>query len=170
MNSLSQLFDKFKTYIHENIMDKEWEIKYKILTLISGGLVAIWYLGMMMQLLDIIVDKNYSIFMEYGMVTLTLFGFTLIGGIFEENNKQSLIKLKLFDSSLNFLITSIAFFVIYSISYFLSTNLDGMGAIIVIGAFFICIILSFLGLIMGIVELLKLLIDYRIKLKKTVKT
>ena len=87
MYRISGLIEKLILFFNTKILDKTWEIKYKILVLISGGLVTIWYLGMMMQFLDTIVEKNYTMFMEYGMVTLTLFGFTLIGGIFERDSK-----------------------------------------------------------------------------------
>lgn len=165
MYRIPDLIEKFILFFNTKILDKTWEIKYKILVIISSGLVTIWYLGMIMQFLDIIVEKDYTMFMEYGMVTLTLFGFTLIGGIFERDIDQSPIKLKLFDSSLNFLITSIAFFVMYSTSYFLQSDADLYGKIIIVGTFVISFILGFMGMILGFVHLLKILIEYRIDLK-----
>ena len=165
MSRILDSIEKIKVFIKTKITDKIWEIKYKILVILSSGLVTIWYLGMMMQFLDTIVEGNYTMFMEYGMVTLTLFGFTLIGGIFEDNKEQSPIKLKLFDSSLNFLITSIAFFVMYSISYFFQSDTNLYGTTIIGVTFVISFILGFVGMIVGFVNLLKILIDYRIKLK-----
>ena len=47
-------------------------------------------------------------FLIYGEITLTLFGFTLIGGIFEKNKNHEEIEIKLFDSSLSFLIVTMA--------------------------------------------------------------
>ena len=162
------LIEKLILFFNTKILDKTWEIKYKILVIFSSALVTIWYLGMIMQFLDTVVERNYSMFMEYGMVTLTLFGFTLIGGIFEQDKEQPPIKLKLFDSSLNFLVTSIAFFVMYSISYFFTSNADFSATIIIGGAFVILFILGFIGMIVGFVNLLKILIDYRIKLKNKI--
>lgn len=68
MYRISSLIEKFKLFINTKILDKTWEIKYKILVIISSGLVTIWYFGMIMQLLDTIVEKDYTMFMEYGVV------------------------------------------------------------------------------------------------------
>ena len=164
---MSGSIKKLKDSVKKNIIGQTWELKLKIFSLISGGLFIIWYFGMTMQLLDTLVERNYSMFFDYGMVALTLFGFTLIGGIFEDDKEQSSIKLKLFDSSLNFLITSIAFFVLYSISYFLPKSSDFSGTLVIVCSFFILLFVGFIGMIFGFVDLLKILIDYRIKLKKS---
>lgn len=165
MSRISSSIKKLKTFFNTKVIDQTWEIKYKILTMISGGLIMVWYCGMTMQLIDTFGSGEYSMFLDYGMITLTLFGFTLIGGIFEDDQEQPLIKLKLFDSSINFLITSIAFFVMYSLSYFLPKKMDFLGEKVIVGSFSIALLVGFIGLILGFVELLKILIDYRIKLK-----
>ena len=162
---MSKVSEKIKNFYNTKIVDQSWEIKYKILTWISGGLIVIWYSGMFMQLLDTLPDRKYTMFLDYGLITLTFFGFTLIGGIFEDKEEPAKIKLKLFDSSLNFLITSIAFFVMYSVSYFLPKTMDLPGTIIIVGTFLICLPLAFIGMISGIIKLLRLLINYRIELK-----
>jgi len=102
---MSKLSEKIKKIYNSKIVEQSWGIKYKILTWISGGLIVIWYSGMFMQLLENLPDQKYTMFLDYGLITLTFFGFTLIGGIFEKKDETSLIKLNLFDSSLNFLIT-----------------------------------------------------------------
>ena len=84
----------------------------------------------MIQFINAAVDQEYSMFYEYGQITLTVFGFTLIGGIFENRKKHPKIVKQLFDSSLSFLIASISFFFMYSLSSILTKPTETIGEIL----------------------------------------
>jgi len=84
----------------------------------------IWYIFLSIQLIIALFDKNYNIFFNYAQISLTLFGFTLLGTFFQnrELSKNGLNKeekktiTKLVKINLNFLLTTVCFLVIYSAS------------------------------------------------------
>ena len=89
---------------------KKWPLILRITTVLFSGVSVLWLFGILIQFINAAVDRNYTMFYEYGQIALTAFGFTLIGGIFESKKSQSAIVIKLYDSSLSFLITAISFF------------------------------------------------------------
>jgi len=122
-----------------------------------------------MQFLSSAKTNDYSMFKEYGMVALTVFGFTLVGGIFEKGKNKPEIVTQLFDSSLSFLMTAMAFYFMYSISSVLSDKtvvMDDLQVWIIVGASFIALMVSFFGLIFGLLNLYQVLINYRINFDK----
>ena len=108
-------------------------------------------------------------FKDYGMIALTVFGFTLIGGIFEKRKGRSKIENELFDSSLSFLITAIAFLFMYSLSSALPLDMDQIQTYIVVGSFSVAMFIGFMGMTSGFLDLLKILIYYRVELNKKLK-
>jgi hypothetical protein len=154
---------KFKTDF------SKWPLVLRITTILFGGISLLWLGGIMIQFLNAIKNHDFSMFYEYGTIALTVFSFTLIGGIFEKNKSQSRIVKQLFDSSLSFLITAISFYFMYSLSSFFTNNtisLDTTQNILFVGAFSIAQILGFSGIIMGLLNLYRILVSYRIELEK----
>jgi len=122
-----------------------------------------------MQFIQSVLHQEYSMLKEYGTVALTLFGFTLIGGIFENKKKHPKIVKKLFDSSLSFLITAICFFFMYSLSSVFTKGVNIIGDFqtwLIIISFSTAMIIGFSGIITGLLALYRILVDYRITLDK----
>jgi len=148
---------------------KKWPVILKITTVLFGGVSVLWLFGILIQFINGAVDHDFSMFYEYGQIALTAFGFTLIGGIFESKKPQSDIVIKLYDSSLSFLITAISFFFLYSLSSILTKPTESIGDLqtgLIVGSFFIAMIIGISGLISGLLNLYKILVDYRINLEK----
>lgn len=146
---------------------KKWSIIQKILPYLYGAISVLWLFGILIQFIQSAIHQEYSMFKEYGHIALTVFGFTLVGGIFETRKKHSQIVKKLFDSSLSFLTTAIAFYFMYSLSSVLTKEMTPMGEIqtgLIVGAFFVAMLIGFYGIILGLLNLYKILVDYRIEL------
>jgi len=104
---------------------------------------------------------------EYGTVALTVFGFTLVGGIFESKKEHPEIVKKLFDSSLSFLITAICFFFMYSLSSVFTKEVTIIGDFqtwLIVISFSIAMLIGFSGIITGLLALYRILVEYRISL------
>jgi len=153
----------------KKIKIKKWSLVQKILPLLFGGIAVLWLFGLFMQFIFSAKTNDYSMFKEYGMVALTVFGFTLIGGIFEKSKNKPEIVMQLFDSSLSFLTTAIAFYFMYSFSSALSGDVIFGGDIalmIIVGASSIALMVSFYGIIFGLLNLYQVLINYRVSFDK----
>ncbi|MCK4364847.1 MAG: hypothetical protein KAW45_02225 [Thermoplasmatales archaeon] len=147
----------------------KWNIIQKTLQPLFGAVSVLWLFGIMIQFIHSTISQNYDMFKEYGQIALTVFGFTLIGGIFENRKKRPEIVKKLFDSSLSFLITAIAFFFMYSLSSVFTKEMSPMGNIqetLIVVSFSIAMIIGYYGIISGLLNLYRILIDYRISLTK----
>ena len=145
----------------------KWKIIQIISTTLFGGISVLWLFGITMHFLDSATTLDFTIFKDYGQIALTVFGFTLIGGIFEKNKPHSKIEKKLFDISILFLSASIAHFFMYSLSFTLTKNLNSIGGfqqIMIVWSFFFAMLIGFYGIIAGFLYLFKILIDYRISL------
>lgn len=144
----------------------KWKLIQRLFSFLTGTIFILWLFGIALQFLDAIINKDYSMFLIYGEIALTLFGFTLIGGIFEKNKNHEEIEIKLFDSSLSFLIVAIAFFFMYSLSSVFTKEIISFSIIptteLIVGAFFVAMMVGFYGLILGFLNLYKTLINYRI--------
>ena len=141
---------------------KVWDKKQKILRTLYFPIVVLWVFGLFLQFINSVKNNDYSMFKEYGMVALTIFGFTLIGGIFERGKKPDIVK-RLFNSSLSFLTTAIAFYFMYSISYLIliETSKEIQYSTVVIGITSgIAITIGFIGIIFGLLELYQILIRH----------
>jgi len=116
----------------------------------------------------------------YGQISLTLFGFTLIGGIFEKNKdrkngEKKLIEIekKLFDSSIYFLATSISFYFMYALSSVFTkemTPMEDIPTALIVGAFGVAMFIGYYGLILGFINLYQVLVDYRATFDKNIVT
>ena len=168
MSRRFSVYDKIISIYSQKIKGKKWEIVAKFLPLIFAALPVIWLLGIFMQFLNGIIIKDYTMFKDYGMIALTAFGFTLIGGIFEKRKDHSKIEIELLDSSLSFLITAIAFLFMYSLSSVLPLDMDQIQTYIVVGSFSVTMFIGFMGMTSGFLDLLKILIHYRVELNKKV--
>lgn len=148
---------------------KKWATIQKILPYLYGAISVLWLFGILIQFIQSAMHQEYSMFKEYGHIALTVFGFTLVGGIFETRKKHSQIVRKLFDSSLSFLTTAIAFYFMYSLSSVLAKEMTSMDEIqigLIVGAFFVAMLIGFYGIILGLLNLYKILVDYRVELDK----
>ena len=148
---------------------KKWPLVLKITTLLFGGISVLWFFGIFIQFINAATTRNYSMFYEYGQISLTVFGFTLIGGIFESKNDHSKIVKKLYDSSLSFLITAISFFFVYSMSSALnipSESLNDVNSTLIVGSIFIAMLISFTGIVNGLLNLFLILVNHRIAIDK----
>jgi len=151
----------------KKIVWKKWNIIQIIMIPLFGAVSVLWLFGILIQLIQSFVRQDYSMFKDYGEIALTVFGFTLIGGIFENKKDHPIIVKKLFDSSLSFLITAISFFFMYSLSSVFTKDMipmENFQTALIVGASFFAIIIAFYGIINGLLDLLKVLVDYRILL------
>ena len=132
-----------------------------ILRIIIPILAIIWVGGMLIDMVNNISTKNYSFFVNYAQISITLFGFTLIGGIFEYNKEKSEIVKQMFMLSLLFLASAISFFIIYS---FLFLKFEGIIKIIGTIVLPVLMVLGFGGFVWGILYLFTVLFNYLKKL------
>lgn len=148
-------------------MRKETKIKIinrinYVLRIVIPVLAIIWVGGMLIDMIKNIGTQNYSFFIDYAQISLTLFGFTLIGGIFESSKEKPEIVKQMFTLSLGFLASAISFFIIYS---FLFLKFEGMIKIIGTIVLPILMVLGFGGFVWGILYLFTVLFNY---LKKVI--
>ena len=144
-----------------------WDFVGKVFRFISGPLIVIWLFGMGIQFIRSVLQQDYTMLQIYGQIALTLFGFTLIAGIFEKNKEHSKIEKKLFDSSLYFLTTSISFYFMYALSSVFTkemTPMDDIASAIVVSSFSVAMFIGYYGIILGFVNLYRILVDYRVAL------
>jgi len=147
---------------------KKWSLIQKALPSLFSVVSTLWLFGIFFQFVNSLIEKDYSMFNVYGQIALTLFGFTLIGGIFEKSRKQQEIMKKLFDSSLSFLTTAISFYFMYSLSSVFtieSSDMNIIQTVLIVGSFSIAILIGFYGIINGLLNLYKILVDYRVSLE-----
>jgi len=86
----------------------DWTNKYIIWFFIQ--LIAIfWITGMLFELMKTLSKSDYSFFINYAQISLTLFGFTLIGAIFQRKKEYPKIIKKMFIVSILFLASAISF-------------------------------------------------------------
>ncbi len=130
----------------------------KNLTSLIVLVATLWIGGLVFELFNGIKEQNYTIFVNYGELALTLFGFTLIGAIFEEKraNNQKIIT-NLFALSIIFLLSAISFFFIHSSIYIIYNKF--VFTIITI-LLYIAVPVAFLGLVYGILMLVWILLTY----------
>lgn len=145
----------------------KWRLASRTFKILYGAIYLIWMTGIFFQFVESLGNGDFSMMHIYGQITLTLFGFTLVGGIFE-NRKPSPIVKKLFNSSILFLLTSMAFFIMYALSSYIMLDyakLDLSGMMVLI-AYVIAMGIGFFGMIVGFLNLFQILLDYRGTLEK----
>lgn len=152
----------------KKITFSKWKLIQRLFSILTGTIFVLWLFGITLQFFDAIINKDYTMFQVYGEIALTLFGFTLLGGIFEKNKGHAEIEITLFDSSLSFLAVTIAFFFMYSLSSVFTKEIIPSNIIptteLIVVAFFVAMMVGFYGLILGFLNLYKTLINYRITL------
>jgi len=139
------------------------DTKKKIITAILNTLrfavpiiSVFWIGGLVIEMSKILSSNSFGFFMNYGQISLTLFGFTLVGAIFEKERKSKTVK-KLFLLSILFLSSAIGFFALHSLSYY-----TGSQNVLNIAIFSLLILifmtLAFIGFVYGLWLLLTVLI------------
>jgi|GEM_PF-4126473 len=87
-----------------------------IISIIFPVLASFWALGIIVEIIK--SGGNPSMLLTWGQVSLTIFGFCLIGGIFEKNKTSHTPIMKhLFYLSMIFLAAGIGFFTVYSMLF-----------------------------------------------------
>lgn len=128
---------------------------------ILGVIFVVLVGGMIIDMVKNLQLNNFHYFLENAQLSLTLFGFTFVGYIFEKNKEDRLIKKvikHLFIISIIFLFSSISFIGLNSLAY-LGTFSGLMYSIYQILVFmFLCG--GFFGLVGGILYLLTILLEY----------
>lgn len=145
-------------------------IRKNVIEVIYGIIIGFWILAIIIKFLNDWVNKDVGALLLYGQIALTLFGITLVGGIFENRENRVNIEIKLFDSSLVFLISAICLFIAYVFASFIPdphATLDLFSLeIIVVTIFTITLLIGFIGITTGLIQLYRILKDYRLSLKK----
>lgn len=159
----------FKLFFSKKCMDKKkdklgYAIEF-ILSIIIPTIAIVWLAGATIEIVKM-TSTNYLQFIEYAKISLTLFGFTLIGAVFEKKSleKHHEIVKKLFHYSIIFLSSAIGFFILYSISFIPFERGVFLFDYIMPIVIFISMAAGYWGLIYGSLGLLKQLISYSRKL------
>lgn len=129
-----------------------------IFTIIVPLIILLWISGMIFKWINGVTANDFSFFLTYGQITLTLFGFTMISAIFEKGKNKSKELKNLFYLSILFLLSSISFFYLY-FSSFLILNTDWLQKLntyIYLGA----LAIGFAGFVYGIFLLLQILLKF----------
>ena len=139
------------------------KIASQIIKVLTPLIAIIWLGGLLISMVKNIGQQNYSFFIDYAQISLTLFGFTLVGAVFENKRRINPIVKKLYHYSIVFLSSSISFFFLYSVSFlnFESGILKQVMSILIL----ISMIFGFLGLTYGALFLLNTLLNYSKGLK-----
>lgn len=137
-----------------------------ILGVISTTIVMVWFAGMISEIAKTFNGQDYSFFMRYAEISLTLFGFTLVGAIFEKKNLKdgySPILKKLFVSSLTFLASAIGFLFLYSVMFIpiepIKANTP-FAFYFVMGLVILFAGVGFIGFLTGIMSLFSILLNH----------
>ncbi|NQV09030.1 hypothetical protein HQ529_04220 [Candidatus Woesearchaeota archaeon] len=128
------------------------------LKIIVPTIAIFWLGGMVIEMLWDLQTKVFSFFMTYGQISLTLFGFTFIGAIFEKNKVKSKTVKNIFHLSILFLSSAISFFFLHSIVRLGFDN--GLLNFLLSGAIFVSMLVGFYGFVYGIWLLLGVLIQH----------
>ena len=131
---------------------------------IKNGLIflaAAWGLGLLTAIGTETAKTNYEILLTIGQISLTMFGFGLIGGVFE--NRPTKSGKKLFKISLYFLISAILFFFNYAMCFIISKN--NIITIIITWVMAITILIAISSFIVGIWQLVTYLFEHLRKIK-----
>jgi len=113
--------------------------------------------GFILQMIRSFQMQGTSFFVDYAQISLTLFGFTLIGAIFEQKRAQKIVK-QLFGLSIVFISSAISFFVLHSIAQF--SDVTGITQTLFQIVTFVALLIAFLGLAYGLLSLLLLLLRH----------
>ena len=90
-----------------------------IIDTLLPSVLVIWYIFLYFQLIVALIEGNYSVYFNYAQITLTLFGFTLLGTFFEHIKKDKDAIKKLVKINLWFLLSAIGFLIVYAVTGFI---------------------------------------------------
>jgi hypothetical protein len=158
-----KLFYDLNVQIHYiDLMDKKEKLArllIEILRYLVPTMAILMFGGMFIEMIKGFQQTQYpTFFMNYAQISLTIFGFTLIGGIFERKKNKPRIMKNLFYLSLIFLSSSIGFIFLHTIQYY---TFSGEPIEIVIKILvFIAMALGFIGFVCGLFFLLLLLVSF----------
>ena len=142
----------------KKIENKLIQIFDQIIIVVIPIVTLIWIIGLMVEAVKNIQSENYLFFINYAHLSLTLFGFTLIGSIFEKKTDTKLpIVKRLSHLAIVFLASSTSFLILYSYSFLLGKNILGpLEFYFLLGLFLI----GYLGMVHGLIFLLITLYKY----------
>lgn len=151
------------------MMKKVIDNKNKLISRkILGFSITIVIISFLSILISFNVLLNFSSYLEsanfegYALLPLTLFGITLLGGIFDKHvNKSMPIFKKIFNSSLCFFSSFLGFFVMATIAPAIDFLQNSIFLIVVFFIFAVAFLFANVGFATGIVILTKLLIKHR---------
>jgi len=145
---------KKKSY-KQRIKEETKEVIWNILFIIVIIIIALWSVGMTMDF----INNPDMMLITYAQICLTLFGFCLIGGIFEREKVTETIR-NLYLLAMIFLLSAISFFFVHSINTYIESlkNSFYYTPVSYLGSIFIAI--AFFGFIIGIIILFLTLIQH----------
>ena len=150
-------------------MGKKVEIKNKLnFGKIFNFCITIIVISILSVLISFNVLLNFPIYLKssnfegYALLPLTLFGITLLGGIFDNklNNSMPVFK-KIFNSSLCFFSSFLGFFIMATVASAIDFLWNSIWGIIVFLIFVIAFLFANVGFATGIVILTNALIKHR---------
>jgi hypothetical protein len=144
-------------------MAKSWiKILRWIWAIFGNVFLMIVFVGLLVFMAKDLAAKEYKFFLEFAQISLTLFGITLIGGIFERKNESSPIILKrIFGINLCFLSSFIGFIFLNSYQILDLTKVtDHLFLQFVSILLNVAIIMGFLGFLGGVSLLIDALLEH----------
>ena len=138
------------------------DLKNITVDILLPTMIVFWYFFLYLQLAFALGEKNHEIFFNYAQISLTLFGFTLLGTFFEkkrlsrngltDEEKKSIGQLV--NINLNFLVTSICFLIIYSGVIMMGFEFENQIAInTLVIVYFSALVVGIVGLSFGTLQL-----------------
>ena len=126
----------------------------------GAGFLIIVFTGMIVYMAQDFTAKKYEFFLNFAQIALTLFGITLIGGIFESEKEGSKILKKIFSVNLCFLASFIGFMYLHSYLIIDWSKITGFALTLSNWFMYAAMMMGFIGFLGGIYLLVKTLLDH----------
>src|SRR3989344_2144728 len=103
---------------------KSYSFTIAAIIVLATVVITLWSLGFLVELFS---SERPSMLLTWGQISLTMFGFCLIGSIFEKSKKdnRSPIIQQMLYASIAFLISGLSMLLLYSLSFFFQ-NSEGL--------------------------------------------